>query len=53
MGMGKTSRTRGDSSFGGIFVGDQHPITYHNIEVFGDLGSGESSNSKREILTTS
>ena len=44
MGMGKTSRTRGDSSFGGIFVGD-HLITYHNIEVFGDLGSGESSNS--------
>ena len=24
----------GDSSFGGIFVGDQDPITYNKIEVF-------------------
>ena len=44
--MGKTSRTGGwgdfgDSSFGGIFVADQDPITYYNIHVFGDLGSGK------------
>ena len=29
-------------TFGGIFVGNQRPIAYHNIKVFGDLGFGES-----------
>ena len=28
--------------FGDIIVGHQHPITYHNIKFFGELGSGVS-----------